>query len=249
MISAEKNISWIAMLFKGDSIRNMKIFVQEKLFEMQDEGYREFHARLMPTVDKDSIIGVRVPRLRKFAKELYKSGGYEDFLKALPHKYYEENNVHAFLIEQQKDYGETVRLLDEFLPYVDNWATCDMMSPKSFKKHLPELYEKIPEWLGSDKTYAVRFGIETLMNFFLGEDFTDGCASLVCSVRSDEYYINMMIAWYFATALAKNYEDVVPYIEGKRLDVWTHNKTIQKAVESNRITDEQKAYLRTLKIK
>ena len=223
--------------------------IREKLFEMQDESYRDFHARLMPTVDKDLIIGVRVPQLRKFAKELYKSGGYEDFLKALPHKYYEENNVHAFLIEQQKDYGETVRLLDEFLPFVDNWATCDMMSPKIFKKHLPKLYEKIPEWLGSDKTYAVRFGIKMLMDFFLGENFTDGCARLVCSVRSDEYYINMMIAWYFATALAKNYEDVVPYIEGNRLDAWTHNKAIQKAVESNRITDGQKEYLRTLKIK
>lgn len=223
--------------------------IREKLLEMQDESYRDFHARLMPTVDKNLIIGVRVPQLRKFAKELYKSGGCEDFLKALPHKYYEENNVHAFLIEQQKDYGETVRLLDEFLPYVDNWATCDMMSPKIFKKHLPELYEKIPEWLGSDKTYSVRFGIKMLMEFFLGENFTDECASLVCSVRSDEYYINMMIAWYFATALAKNYEDIVPYIEGNRLDVWTHNKAIQKAIESNRITDGQKEYLKSLKIK
>lgn len=224
-------------------------YVQQSLFELQDEKYRDFHAALMPTVDKETVIGVRSPQLKKFAKEFYKSGDYESFLKILPHKYYEENNVHAALIGFEKDYGKAIELLDEFLPFVDNWATCDMMRIPVFKKHLPELYSKIPDWLGSDNPYTVRFGIKMLMDFFLGENFTVECAERVCSISREEYYVKMMVAWYFATALAKNYNEILPYIENKRLEKQTHNKAIQKAVESYRITDEQKSYLRTLKVK
>lgn len=222
-------------------------YVQQKLFELQDEKYRDFHAALMPTVDKEAVIGVRSPQLKKFAKELYKSGGYESFLKILPHKYYEENNVHAALIGFEKDYKKATALLDEFLPFVDNWATCDMIKIPAFKNHMTELYSEIPEWLADDNSYTVRFGIKMLMDFFLGEKFTVECAEKVCSVERDEYYVRMMIAWYFATALAKNYDEIIPYIENNRLEKWTHNKTIQKAIESYRITDEQKAYLRTLR--
>lgn len=222
--------------------------VKEKLFELQDMKYREFHSKLIPTVDKDKIIGVRTPVLRKFAKEFYKKGECASFLHTLPHEYYEENNLHAFLIEQQRDYDEMICLLDEFLPYVDNWATCDMIKTKIFDKHLPELYKKIPEWLGSEHTYVVRFGIKMLMDHFLGESFTAESAELVCSVNSDEYYIKMMQAWYFATALAKNYDTAILYIKNQRLEKWVHNKAIQKAIESNRIDDKIKKYLRTLKV-
>ncbi len=224
-------------------------YVQQKLFELQNEKYRDFHAALMPTVDKDKVIGVRSPQLKKFAKEFYKSGDYESFLEILPHKYYEENNVHAALIGFEKDYEKAIKLLDAFLPLVDNWATCDMMRISAFKKHLPELYAKIPEWLGSDNPYTIRFGIKMLMDFFLGDNFTPECAERVCLVSREEYYVKMMVAWYFATALAKNYDEIIPYIENKRLEKWTHNKAIQKAIESYRITDEQKTYLRTLKVK
>lgn len=224
-------------------------YVQHSLFELQDEKYRDFHAALMPTVDKEAVIGVRSPQLKKFAKEFYKSGDYESFLKILPHKYYEENNVHAALIGFEKDYGKAIKLLDEFLPFVNNWATCDMMRIPVFKKHLPELYSKIPEWLSSDNPYTVRFGIKMLMDFFLSENFTAECAERVCSISREEYYVKMMVAWYFATALAKNYNEIIPYIESKRLERQTHNKAIQKAIESYRITDEQKSYLRTLKVK
>ncbi len=222
-------------------------YVQQKLFELQDEKYRDFHATLMPTVDKEKVIGVRSPQLKKFAKEFYKSGNYESFLRNLPHKYYEENNVQAALIGFEKDYEKAINLLDKFLPFVDNWATCDMMRISAFKKHLPELYSKIPEWLVADNPYTVRFGIKMLMDFFLGENFTAECAERVCSVSRDEYYVKMMVAWYFATALAENYDETVSYIENRRLEKWTHNKAIQQAIESYRITDEQKKYLRTLR--
>ncbi|MBQ9887228.1 MAG: DNA alkylation repair protein [Lachnospiraceae bacterium] len=220
-----------------------------KLFEMQDLKYKDFQAKLMPTVDPDTIIGVRTPQLRKFAREFAKSAEASDFIKQLPHKYYEENNLHGFIIEGMKDYDEVVAALDEFLPYVDNWATCDLMSPKVFKKHLPKLLDKIKQWLSSEHTYTVRFGIEMLMIYYLDEHFDPEYPKLVASVKSEEYYINMMIAWYFATALAKQYDAVLPYLEIRRLDAWTHNKAIQKAVESYRITDEQKTYLKSLKVK
>lgn len=224
-------------------------YVRQRLFEMQDESYRDFHAKLMPTVDKETVIGVRSPQVKKFAKEFYKSGDYESFLKALPHEYYEENNVHAALIGFEKDYDSAIKLLDEFLPFVNNWATCDMMKISVFQKHLPELYAKIPDWLSSENPYAVRFGIKMLMDCFLGENFTAECAELVGAVSREEYYVKMMVAWYFATALAKNYDEVIPYLENNRLEKWTHNKAIQKSIESYRITDEQKKYLRTLKRK
>lgn len=221
--------------------------VQKELFSMQDLAYRDFHSKLMPTVEKEHVIGVRTPQLRKFGKEFAKKEEAVFFMEALPHKYYEENNLHAFLIEQMKDYAACIRALDIFLPFVDNWATCDFMSPKIFKKHLPELLTEINRWIHSEHTYMVRFAIGMLMKFYLDDTFMPEYPNMVAAVRSEEYYINMMIAWYFATALAKQYDTVIPYIEEHKLDVWVHNKTIQKAIESYRISDEQKKYLRTLK--
>lgn len=223
--------------------------IRARLFELQDLKYRDFQCKLMPTVSPETVIGVRTPDMRKLAKELSKTPEAMEFFKTLPHKYYEENNLHGFLIETIKDYDRAIEAIDTFLPYVDNWATCDLMSPKVFKKHLPELYEKIREWLKSGLTYTVRFGIEMLMSFYLDEHFQPETLELVAGVKSSEYYVNMMIAWYFATALAKQYDVALPYIQEQRLDKWTHNKTIQKAIESYRITDEQKAYLRKLKMK
>ena len=182
---------------------NMEQTVQAQLFELQDLKYRDFQCKLMPTVDPDTVIGVRTPELRKFAKAFGKQPEAAEFLKILPHKYYEENNLHGFLIENMKDYGQVIDALDAFLPYVDNWATCDLMGPKIFKKHLPELREQIPVWMVSSHTYTIRFGIEMLMTFFLNEEFRPEYLDWVAAVRSEEYYVNMMIAWYFATALAK----------------------------------------------
>lgn len=223
-------------------------FVQNTLFRLQDLKYRDFHARLMPTVDPELVIGVRTPALRKFAKEFSRMPESELFLGKLPHRYYEENNLHGFLIAGIKDYDRCVREVDRFLPYVDNWATCDLMSPKIFKKHLPELLEQIRVWISSEHTYTIRFGIGMLLSFYLDEAFEENCLEMAASIRSEEYYVNMMIAWYFATALAKQYTYALPYIQEKRLDGWTHNKTIQKAVESYRITEDQKKYLKKLKI-
>ncbi len=224
-------------------------FVQERLLGLQDLKYRDFHVRLMPTVDPEAVVGVRTPALRKFAREFSKMPEADIFLALLPHKYYEENNLHGFLIAGMKDYDGCVQEVDRFLPYVDNWATCDLMSPEIFKKHLPELLEQVKGWIASERTYFIRFGIRMLMSFYLDEAFDERYLEMVSAVRSEEYYVNMMIAWYFATALAKQYECTIPYIEEKRLEKWTHNKTIQKAVESSRITEEQKMYLKTLKIK
>lgn len=225
--------------------------IRSELFAMQDIAYRDFHSKLMPTIDKELVIGVRTPQLRKFSKDFYKihRAEAEIFINMLPHTYYEENNLHAFLIEQIKDYDVCIQALDAFLPYVDNWATCDMMAPKVFKKHLMQLLCDIKRWIASEHTYMIRFAIDMLMKFYLDEEFRIEQADMVANVQSDEYYIKMVIAWYFATALAKQYDEVLPYIEENRLDVWTHNKTIQKAVESYRITPQQKAYLKTLKRK
>ncbi|MDR9858217.1 DNA alkylation repair protein [Treponema socranskii] len=227
----------------------IKTALQKRLFEMQDMSYRRFQQKLLPTVSRETIIGIRTPVLRSFAKEFAKTPDAKKFIKKLPHVYYEENNVHAFIIETIADFDTAVAALDAFLPYVDNWATCDSMSPKALEKNIPALYKKIREWIASSKTYTVRFGIGMLMRFFLDEHFTLSSASLVSKIRSGEYYINMMIAWYFATALAKQYDAVLPFIEKKKLDTWTHNKTIQKAIESYRISDECKNYLRGLKRK
>lgn len=229
--------------------RDVIKYVQDRLFSLQDLKYRDFHAKLMPTVDQELIIGVRTPALRKFSGEFAKMPESAEFLKQLPHKYYEENNLHGFLIAGMKDYSVCIEELNRFLPYVDNWATCDLISPKIFKKHLPELFEEIKKWISSGHTYMIRFGIGMLMSFYLDDAFLAEYPELVSKVRSEEYYVNMMTAWYFATALAKQYDAVLPFIEEKTLDKWTHNKAIQKAVESRRITDEQKAYLKTLKVK
>lgn len=214
---------------------------------MQDLKYRDFHSKLMPTVDKNSVIGIRVPKLRKFAKSIYGTPEAAEFLTQLPHRYYEENNLHAFLIEMNKDYQKTLEQLEAFLPYIDNWATCDMLTPKSFKNNLPDT--KAFEWMNSSHPYTIRFGIEMLMKFYLDERFDKKYLYAVSSVRNDDYYVKMMIAWYFATALAKHYDAAVEILINKRLPVWEHNKAIQKAVESYRITKEQKEFLKSLKIK
>ncbi|SFG16055.1 DNA alkylation repair protein [Oribacterium sp. WCC10] len=221
----------------------------EELYKKQDIKYRDFQAKLIPTIEADTVIGVRTPELRKYAKELLKREDVSAFLGELPHKHFDENQLHAFILSGMKNYDKCLREVERFLPYVDNWATCDQMSPKVFKKHRPELLDDIKRWIHSGETYTVRFGVGMMMEHFLDEDFSPEYPDWIAELRSEEYYVNMMIAWYFATALAKQYETIVPYIEEKRLDVWTHNKTIQKAVESYRISDEQKEYLKSLKIK
>lgn len=217
----------------------------ETLFSAQDPAYWDFQARLIPNIPKETIIGVRTPELRRIAKEMPET---DTFLRQLPHRYFEENQVHAFLLERCRDYEKTVSLVEEFLPYVDNWATCDQLSPKVFRKHREVLLNRIPEWLRSEHPYTVRFGIGMLMSHYLDEAFSPEYLSWVASVRREEYYVRMMVAWYFATALAKQFDDSIPYLTQHRLDPWVHNKTIQKAIESYRILNEQKAYLRTLKI-
>lgn len=223
--------------------------IQAYLFSMQDVGYKAFQSALMPSVSPDAIIGVRTPLLRKYAKELHREGKSDEFLSSLPHQYYEENNLHAFLIEQIEDFGQTVLALEVFLPYVDNWATCDSMAPRVLGKHPELLLEKIKMWILSSHTYTIRYAIGLLMRFFLDERFNTEYSDIVASVRSEEYYVNMMIAWYFATALAKQYDSILPYLTERQLPTWIHNKTIQKAVESYRITVEQKQFLRTLRLK
>lgn len=223
--------------------------IQKRLFELQDLKYRDFNARLIPTVDKDRVIGVRVPALRKFAKELEKSDLKAEFMTALPHKYTEENNLHAFLIERIKDFDECISALDNFLLFVDNWATCDSMSPKILCKDYEKFYEKIVEWAGSSHTYTVRFAIIMLMRYFMHERLDEKHLKLLLGIKTDEYYINMAIAWYLATALASNWDLVIPYIEKREFSIWIHNKAIQKSIESYRITPEQKEYLRALKVK
>ena len=223
--------------------------VQAELFEMQDLTYRDFHAKLMPTIDKETVIGVRTPMLRAYAKKFGKTADAVTFLEVLPHKYYEENNLHGLLIEQIKDYPACIAAIERFLPYVDNWATCDMIALRTMKKQLDVFIQEVYRWMASDHPYIVRFGIGMLMRYYLDEQFKPEYPEKVAEIKSDEYYVNMMRAWYFATALAKQYDQILPYLEEKKLDTWTHNKTIQKAVESYRIASEQKCYLRTLRIK
>ena len=222
-------------------------YIQNRLFTLQDTAYGDFQRRLMPAVDREKIIGVRTPDVRKLARELGGTRMAEEFMKTLPHTYYEENNLHGCLIEGIKDYAACMTELERFLPFVDNWATCDMMTPKILKKHLPELLVSVRRWIVSEKTYTVRYGIRMLMAFYLDEAFDPIYPALAASVPLQDYYVNMMIAWYFATALAKQWDAVIPYLEKKKLDPWVHNKTIQKACESLRITSEQKLYLKTLK--
>lgn len=222
--------------------------IENELFAMQDSGYRDFHAALMPTIEKDTIIGVRTPALRKYAKTFADSPEAEVFLKDLPHRYYEENNLHGFMLCGMKDMERCLSELEAFLPCIDNWATCDMLRPKVFKKNQERLLPFIDKWLVSGETYTVRFAIGMLLSYFLDEEFKQEYPERVASIVSEEYYVQMMQAWYFATALAKQWDDVIPFIEQKRMSKWVHNKTIQKSVESYRITPAQKEYLRTFRI-
>ena len=227
---------------------DMERYVQQRLFEMQDSKYRDFNSRLIPNVNPETVIGVRTPQLRKLAKELFRQQEKEEFLKKLPHQYYEEWNLHGFLIEQVRDFEACAEQLEQFLPYVDNWATCDLVTPKVFKSHLPELLEHIRRWLVSDKVYTVRYGIRMLMWFYLETEFEPEYLELA-AVQLEEYYIRMAVAWYFATALTKQYDAALPWLEQNRLEPWVHNKCIQKAVESYQIPSDRKAYLRGLKRK
>ncbi len=223
--------------------------VQARLFALQDEKYRDFTAPLLPTIDKGGMIGVRIPRIRALAKEMEKAGEADDFLTRLPHAWFEENILHAAILSDLKDYDRTIEALDAFLPYVDNWSVCDTLIPRAFKACPPFLPAKIRVWLASPEPYTVRFGLGTLMRFYLDKTFSPEYLAWAAQVRSEEYYVNMMIAWYFATALAKQYDAAIPYLEEKRLAPWTHNKTIGKAIESFRVTQEHKDHLKTLKIR
>ena len=221
--------------------------IQETLFSMQDTQYRDFQAKLIPGYTTDAMIGVRTPELRKYAKALLKEGDVSAFLSELPHRYFDENQLHAFLISEMKDYAQVLTELKRFLPFVDNWATCDQLSPKVFKKHPDKLIGEIRQWMASAHTYTIRFGIGMLMQHYLDAQFQPEYLAWVADVQSEEYYVNIMRAWYFATALAKQYEATIPLLEQQKLDTWTHNKTIQKSRESYRISDTQKDYLKTLK--
>lgn len=223
--------------------------VRGRLFALRDETNAAFMARLVPTLPPESVLGVRMPDCRALAKELCRMPDIGEFLTDLPHRYLDENNLHALILNEEKDCAAAVAAIDAFLPYVDNWATCDALRPKAFKKHPPALPDECRRWIKSGATYTVRFGIEMLMTHYLDEDFCPKYLEEVSIIKSKEYYVNMMIAWYFATALAKQYEAAISYIEQRRLDQWTHNKTIRKAIESCRITEERKAYLRTLTIR
>lgn len=221
--------------------------LQRSLFELQDLKYRDFQSKLLPKTEKEKIIGVRTPILRKFAKEFAQTKEAQKFLQELPHQYYEENNLHLMLVTQIRDYKKCLKEVTQFLPYIDNWATCDLPLPKCFEKHKAELIVDVKNWIASNDTYTIRYGIGVLLRLYLDEDFKDEYPKLVSAVISDEYYVNMMIAWYFATALAKQWEAVIGYLKDRKLSEWVHRKTIQKAIESNRITEEQKAELRGLR--
>ena len=218
------------------------------LFAKQDLAYRDFQVPLIPNLDKDSFIGVRLPILKKLAKEIVNTKEAASFIHALPHRYYDENQLHAFIISFIKDYDTCLMEIERFLPYVDNWAVCDTMKPVIFKKNKDKLIGKIKEWLKSNHIYTQRFAIGQLMSLYLNEDFKEEYLDLVSHIRSEEYYLNMMIAWYYATALAKQYESTIKYIEENKLSPWVHNKTIQKALESFRVSEEHKTYLKSLKV-
>ena len=221
--------------------------IVSQLFALQDKTYAEFQSKLLPTVPRETIIGVRTPELRRIAKQVSKTTASQELLQSLPHRYFDENQLHAFVLSEEKEFDRCIALLEQFLPYVDNWATCDQLSPKCFKKHTTELLPHIRKWMASDHTYTIRFGMGMLMRYFLDEAFKPEYLKWVAAIHSEEYYIRMMQAWFFATALAKQWDATLPYIAQRRLLPWTHNKAIQKAIESYRITDEQKEYLRTLR--
>ena len=229
----------------------MQKTIQQQLFELQDLKYRDFHAKLVPGMDVNDIIGVRTPELRKLAKQLAKDERVGDFLAVLPHRYLDEMNLHGFIISELRDYDECLEEIERFLPYVNNWATCDLLSPKAFKqkKNRVRLIEDIKRWMASDEPFIIRFGIEMLMSFYLDEDFKPEYLKWVADIHHEHYYVKMMVAWYFATALAKQWDATLPYIAEPILEKWTHNKAIQKAVDSYRITPEQKELLKSYRVK
>ncbi|MBO7477807.1 MAG: DNA alkylation repair protein [Salinivirgaceae bacterium] len=222
--------------------------ITDQLFALQDVAFGDFQAKLMPNINRNNIIGVRTPALRTLARKIAKTDAAREFIGLLPHRYFEESNLHAFIVAQTSDFDEAMRQTELFLPHIDNWATCDQFTPSVFKKHTDELLKAVRLWIASPHTYTVRFAIKMLMTFYLDNLFSDEYPKMVAAVKSDEYYVKMMIAWYFATALSKQYDAIVGYLTEHRLDAWCHNKTIQKAVESYRISDERKAALKKMKI-
>ena len=220
--------------------------MKEELFKLQDKKYQEMQFKIIPNIDNSTIIGVRTPEIKKLAKEVLK-GDYKSFLEELPHTYFDENQLHAFIISEIKDFNECINYINKFLPYVDNWATCDQLSPKVFKKNTNKLIDEIKVWIKSKETYTIRFGVGCLMQYYLNDEFKEEYLELVSKIKSNEYYVNMMIAWYFATALAKQYDSAIKYIENHKLDKWVHKKSIQKAIESFRVSDAHKEYLKTLR--
>lgn len=240
----------IIYLLSGDErlAYQKTISLQDQLFALQDKAYADFQSKLLPIVSRETVIGVRTPDLRKMAKQICKTPAAQKFLQSLPHRYFDENQLHAFILSEEKDFDTCIAELEQFLPYVDNWATCDQLSPKCFKKHTTELLPYIRKWMKSTHTYTIRFGMGMLMRYYLDGEFKPEFLEWVASIKSYEYYIRMMQAWFFATALAKQWDATLPYIEQHRLHPWTHNKAIQKAIESYRITDEQKALLRTFRV-
>jgi 3-methyladenine DNA glycosylase AlkD len=224
------------------------MIIIDELFKLQDKEYREFQSKLIPNINKERIIGVRTPLLRQLSKKIIKENNYSDFLNDLPHKYFDENQIHAFIISEIKDYDECLFEFNKFLPYIDNWATCDQSSPKIFLKNSDKLINEIKRWIKSKDTYTIRFGIGMLMRIYLDDNFKPEYLKMVSNIKSDEYYVNMMIAWFFATALAKQYDSTIEYIKNYKLDKWVHNKIIQKSIESYRISKEKKEYLKKYKI-
>lgn len=221
--------------------------IQEELFKLQDISYKEFHSKLIPTVDKNTIIGIRIPLLRSYVKKIKYTKEADMFLNTLPHTYYDENVLHALLLSEMTDYEMFIKHIQVFLPYIDNWAVCDVLKPKSIKKHKQIFIDEIKNWILSKDTYTIRFGVVMLMTYYLDEDYQKEYLTYLLQVKSDEYYVNMAISWFYATALAKHYDEVVEILKDKKLSVWIHNKTIQKAIESYRITKEQKEELKKLK--
>lgn len=232
-------------------MKSMSEKIRKELLAFQDEGYQEFNAKLIPNISKTKVIGIRIPLLREYAKKMAKDAPEEvrDYLQSLPHQYLEEDHLHAFLIEEIKDIKLCIEEIENFLPFIDNWQTCDVFSPKILKKYPKEVYEKIQEWLNLNHLYIKRYAIGLLLSNYLDEHFQEEMLEKVAKIQTEEYYLQMMIAWYFATALAKQYEASIPYLEEQKLDTWIHNKTIQKSIESRRISGETKEYLRTLKRK
>lgn len=230
-------------------LRDLEKKIRAGLMARQDKAYHKFVSKLIPSLDPERMIGVRTPELRKYMKELAREENYELFLEALPHHYYEENNLHGAMIEQMKDFEKAMRHTEDFLPYIDNWATCDSFTPKIFKKYPSEVYEKVTVWITSDHTYTIRYAIGVLLSNYLKEEFQPEMLEMVSAVESEEYYVNMMIAWYFSMALVQQYQSAIPYLTERKLSKWVHNKTIQKAVESRQIAPETKEYLRSLRVK